>query len=463
MLNFSQMQSFVGFLLCLFSFSSFAQAIQPSATYPQFWEYQDETVLLLGGSDEDNLFQYSPLETHLDALQAAGGNYVRCTLSSRDEGNLWPFEKTDDGQYDLERWNEDYWQRFENFLEQTAQRAIIVQIEVWATFDFYRDNWMVNPFNPKNNLNYDAARSKLPAEVSTHPIYTDNNFFRSVPGQMSLFKVLEYQQRFVDKVLSYTLRYDHVLYCMDNETSVNADWGRFWSDYIKKVAQETTSKKVYTTEMWDPWDLNHIAHRETFDHPEIYDFVDISQNNHNQGQEHWDIGHRQIQRIQQSAQPRPVNNIKVYGATGNKFGHTTQDGIERFIRNVMLGAATTRFHRPDSGLGLNDTAQAVIKSMRMLTDAYDHFSAEPAMDLLDQRKENEAYARGIAGEAYVVYFTQGGEVSLKLGELAGNAKVQWLDVLRARWRDGSVIQEGETIRLQSPEEGNWVALIRKAP
>ena len=449
------------FFLSLISSASLAQAIQPSQTHPQFWEYQGEPLLLLGGSVEDNLFQYSPLESHLDTLQAAGGNYVRCTLSSRDERDLWPFAKMEDGLYDLDHWDEAYWQRFDNFLEQTAQRGIIVQIEVWATFDFYRDYWQINPFNPQNNSNYDEARSKLSSEVPTHPIYTDNNFFRSVPGQMSLFKVLEYQQKFVDNVLSYTLHYDHVLYCMDNETSVTTDWGRFWSDYIKKMALETADKTVYTTEMWDPWDLNHLAHRETFDHPEIYDFVDISQNNHNRGQEHWDIGYRQIQRIHGSDQPRPVNNIKVYGTTGNKFGHTTQDGIERFVRNVLLGAATTRFHRPDSGLGLSDTAQVVIKSMRMLTDAYDHFSAVPAMDLLEQREENEAYARGVAGEAYVVYFTQGGEVALNLSQLAGQATIRWLDVLRAEWTEGSAVQGGETIFLPSPKDGNWVAFIQR--
>lgn len=458
----SLLRSLGSFFLCLIPVWGFSQAIQPGQTHPQFWEYHGEPALLLGGSAEDNLFQYEPLAPHLDTLQAAGGNYVRCTLSSRDEGNLWPFAKADDGRYDLEQWNEAYWQRFENFLAQTAQRAIIVQIEVWATFDFYRDYWQINPFNPQNNRNYDEARSKLPADVPTHPIYTDNNFFRSVPRQMSLFKVLEYQQKFVDKVLSYTLRHDHVLYCMDNETSVNSDWGRFWSDYIKKVAQETTGQAVYTTEMWDPWDLNHVAHRETFDHPEIYDFVDISQNNHNYGQEHWDIGYRQIQRIHASDQPRPVNNIKVYGATGNKFGHTTQDGIERFVRNVLLGAASTRFHRPDSGLGLNDTAQVVIKSMRMLTNAYDHFSAAPAMDLLDQRDENEAYARGTTGEEYVVYFTRGGEVSLDLRSLDNQAEIRWLHVLRAEWADGSAIQGGKTVRLSSPGEGHWIAFIQKA-
>ncbi|MGB3587334.1 MAG: putative collagen-binding domain-containing protein [Tunicatimonas sp.] len=455
-------------LSLLWATSGFGQnanqsGISISQENPEFWAYNGETVLLLGGSVEDNLFQIDGLGEHLDQLQAAGGNYVRCTMSSRDEGNVWAFGKKADGLYDLDTWNNEYWNRFARFLEETAERDIVVQIEVWATFDFYRDNWSVNPFNPKNNVNYNAQRSKLDTVVATHPIYTENNFFRSVPSQMSLFKVLEYQQAYVDKLLSYSLDHNHVLYCMDNETSVTADWGAFWSKYIKSVAQEQYSKAVYTTEMWDPWDLDHVAHRSTIDYPETYAFVDISQNNHNKRQLHWDNGLRQIQRIHQSDQPRPVNNIKVYGANGNKFGHDNQDAIERFVRNVLLGAASTRFHRPPSGLGLGDTAQAVIKSMRMLTDAYDHFSAEPATQLLSERDENEAYARAVGGEAYAIYFPKNGEVTLNLKKIKAVGAVRWLNVLTSEWTEATEIDTEEMVNISPPEAGNWVALITEEP
>ncbi|MEM9829061.1 MAG: putative collagen-binding domain-containing protein [Bacteroidota bacterium] len=452
----------INLLIPLISFAqSNVSGISISLAHPQFWAYNGEPILLLGGSVEDNLFQIDGLAEHLDQLQTAGGNYVRCTMSSRDEGNEWAFAQTEEGLYNLDEWNDEYWSRFANFLEETAQRNIVVQIEVWATFDFYRDNWEVNPFNPKNNVNYDVQRSKLDTVVATHPIYTENNFFRSVPSQMSLFKVLEYQQAFVDKLLSYSLEYDHVLYCMDNETSVTADWGAFWSEYIKSTAQEQYEKTVYTTEMWDPWDLDHVAHRSTIDHPETYAFVDISQNNHNKGQLHWDNGARQIQRVHQSEQPRPVNNIKVYGADGNKFGHNNQDAIERFIRNVLLGAASTRFHRPPSGLGLNDTAQAVIQSMRMLTNAYNHFAAMPALQLLDERDENQAYVRAITGETYAIYFPAKGKVTLNLSALNTAGTIRWLNVLTSEWNKSTEIKASEQLVLSPPEEGNWVALITK--
>jgi hypothetical protein len=446
-------------LSCLPFTLSAQSGISISEDNPRFWSYDSKPVLLLGGSVEDNLFQINALEAHLDQMEAVGANYVRCTMSSRDEGNLWPFAKNADGLYDLNTFDPVYWERFENFLRLTAERDIVVQIELWATFDFYRDNWDVNPFNPKNNVNYDSQRSKLSEVVSTHPIYTENNFFRSVPSQMSLFRVLEFQQLFVDKLLEHSLQYEHVLYCMDNETSVTSEWGKFWSDYIKKVAREEMGKKIYTTEMWDPWDLYHVAHRSTFDHPEIYDFVDISQNNHIKGQEHWDNGLRQIQRIHQSDVPRPVNNVKVYGANGNKFGHDNQDGVERFVRNVLLGAASTRFHRPDSGLGLSDSAQMVIRNLRHAVSLYPHFEAEACNELLPDRKQNQAYLRGLAGEGFLLYLPQGGVVNADFTSLAEDAQVTWIPLLSEKGVKSHPIEAGKEVRLEAPAEGNYLAVI----
>ncbi len=131
--------------------------IQPYIENPFYWQYQDKPVLLLGGSREDNLFQIPDLEAHLDLLASVGGNYIRCTMSSRDEGDVWPYMlDTVSGMYDLNQSNKEYWRRFENALALTAARNIILQIELWDRFDFARAPWQQNPYNPKNNVNYTA-------------------------------------------------------------------------------------------------------------------------------------------------------------------------------------------------------------------------------------------------------------------------------------------------------------------
>jgi hypothetical protein len=452
-------------ILILFSpYRSFGQIysgrIQPSPVYPQYWNYQSEDILLLGGSVDDNLFQLDTLEQHLDLLVSVGGNYVRNTMSSRDPGNVWPFAQTSDGRYDLNQFNRTYWNRFENFLKETAERKIIVQIEVWATFDFYRDNWEVNPYNPKNNINYDEKRSKLPLTVPTHPIYTENDFFRSVPSQMNLAPVLWYQKKFVDKLLSYSLNFDHVLYCMDNETSVTSDWGKYWATYIQKSAR-LLNQKVETTEMWDPHDLAHPMHFETFDNPEIFSFVDISQNNHQGGDHHWNNGLQQLQYLQQMGFIRPANNVKIYGSDEGPH-QTTQNAIESFCRNILFGSASARFHRPPTGQGLNQIAQHVIKSMRMVEQSGDFFSGKPANELLSNREENEAFCRKIGVNSFIIYFPSGGQVNLQVHSGVDSYSIRWLKVLESSWKEDQMISSNskdDKLLLETPSKDHWIGLV----
>lgn len=436
-------------------------AVAISATHPRFWSLDGRTALLLGGSREDNLFQIPDLAEHLDTLVAAGGNYVRCTLSSRDPGDEWPFHfDAERGAYDLDRWNEAYWDRLERFLAETARRGVVVQVEVWATFDFYREPWERNPFNPQNNLNYTAERTRLPTAVPTHPTWTRNPFFRSVPDHDNNAPVLAYQQRFVDRLLQHTLRYGHVLYCMDNETSVTASWGRFWATYIRKKAAER-GRRVFTTEMWDPWDLGHVMHRETFDHPEIYDFVDISQNNHQRGQAHWENAVRLLERLERAGLGRPANNVKTYGADGGRHGGGTDEGVAKLVRSALLGSAAVRFHRPPSGLGLSETARRAIRGVRELSDRMPWFDASPHQDLLGEREENEAYCRALPGEAYAVYFPAGGRVTLDVSAIGGDAELVWLDLLGAGWGEAVSRPASDELVLEAPG-AHRLALVSRA-
>jgi len=425
---------------------------------PAYWQYKGRPVLLIGGSKDDSLFQIPDLQEHLDLLQSVGGNYVRNTMSSRnDKGfEVQAFRKADNGKYTLNRWNDEYWRRFERLLTLAEQRGIIVQIEVWATFDYYRDNWAVNPFNPKNNVEYTAKETGLPLEVKSHPTRTENNFFWSVPAERNQKTVLKYQQKFVDQVLSYSLQHGNVLYCMDNETSVTPEWGKYWSGYIKARAK-AAGVTVHTTEMWDPWDLAHRMHSATFDHPETYCFVDISQNNHQKGQAHWDNAQKQRARIAKHV--RPLNNTKIYGADTGRFGND-RDGMERFWRNIFGGLASARFHRPDSGLGLGAKAQANIRSMRMLTDEMHVFTCKPHNDLLSQRQANEAYCLAHPGREYAVYFTNGGEVTLDIGAMTKPASVRWLDVMKSEWHKARRVEGAGKIKLKCPSAGYWAVLVK---
>lgn len=325
-----------------------------------------------------------------------------------------------------------------------------------------RPFWQENPFNPKNNVNYTAEASGLPDTVASHPTQTENPFFFTVPALDSNGVVLPHQQAFVDELIEHALPYGNVLYGMDNETSVAPEWGAYWARYIQEKAADRRLT-VQTTEMWDPWDLAAPMHANTFDHPELYTFVDVSQNNHQEGQAHWDNAQKQRLRIADSGKIRPLNNVKVYGADGGRFGDN-RDGGERFWRNILGGMASARFHRPPSGLGLSEPAQAHLTSARMLTRAFDVVSARPANELLSNREEDEAYAMAEPGLAHAVFFPDGGEVDLDVGGVTGGRplRVQWLDVRASRWHEPKAFTpDGDgRLRLRPPGDGFWAVLVK---
>jgi len=438
-------------------------SIQPYAKNKRYWQYNGEPILLVGGSVDDNLFQLPDLENHLDAIKAAGGNYIRNTMSDRpDHGSeVYPYKQLEDGRFDLDQWNPEYWIRFENLLKESAKRDIIVQLEIWDRFDHSRENWEPSPYNPKNNINYSYEESGFEESYPEHPGKNRQPFFFTTPEQRNSRLILGYQRRFVDKILSYSLNYDNILYCQDNETSGEEAWAIYWANFLHARAN-AARKAICLTEMWDSWDLKNEVHLRTLNHPERYEFIDASQNNHNSGEKHWDA--LVWTRNYTAAAPRPINSVKVYGAGGNKFGHTDQDGIERFWRYLTGGAASVRFHRPPSGLGLSEKAIASIQSVRFLERFLKLWNLQPAQELLGKRDENEAYLAADPGNGYALYFTNGGSVSLDLSAFPEPFALHWISIDAGKLESTATIKGGGKRTITTPtKSGNWVAAVIPLP
>jgi len=437
--------------------------IRPWSENPSYWQYKGEPVLLLGASDDDNLFQWpaEKLKVHLDAMKVVGANFIRNTMSDRNDRNweLYPFRKLENGKYDLDQWDDVYWNRFDNLLRLTAERDIIVQIEVWDRFDYSTRNWPPHPYNPRNNITYSAKESGLAAEYPDHPGRNRQPFFFTTPGQRNNQVVLPIQERFVAKLLSYTLDHDHVLYCMDNETSADEAWGAHWAKFIRGKA-EAVGKNVCITEMWDDWNLRGAHHRRTLDRPERYDFADISQNNQKKGQVHWD--NFQWVRRHIAKHPRPLNTVKTYGADGERFGNS-DNGIRRWWRHVIGGAAAARFHRPPTGLGLSKRSIAAVKAARHLESIIPLWDIEPANRLLGDRQADEAYlAADAASGRYALYFTTGGSVTLDLtGARPGvPLQLQWISVAAGKpVGDPTPVASGKVVTIKAPDDVGSVAAI----
>lgn len=448
---------------------------------PFYWEYMGQPVFLIGASSNDNLFQSSDLENELDLLVSYGGNYLRCTMSSRDAGDAKPYLK-ENGLFNLDKPNPEFWQKFEKFLQMTSDKNIIIQVEIWATYDFYHSasGWAENVFNPLKNSNYNVDNSDLPSEINHTAQYKINPFFETVPAIDNNEIVLAYQKKFVDKILSHTFKYGNVLYCIDNETNAHPDWGEYWALYLRQKAGDS-NKRIFITEMWDNWDptggmvegvrqqepethpfLGRSKVKNTIHSPQLYDFVDISNNNAQNGEIHYLSALYVRNWIKKTGIIRPINNVKIYGGTiytpyTRDWAGSYKDGEERFWRDAFAGHASIRFHRPPYGHGISSVARHHVKSMRMLTDSMDFFQHEPSNNLISERDTNEAFCLAIPGMEYAVYFPGQGRV--QLNAKPGLYEMNWLHIRSSTWRDPIPVENPTLI--QTPDNDQWVVLMKR--
>ncbi|MFW6171814.1 MAG: LamG-like jellyroll fold domain-containing protein, partial [Planctomycetota bacterium] len=402
-----------------------ASRIQPYSENPFFWQYQGEPALLLGGSRQDNLFNNPEgLEEHLDRIAAAGGNYVRNTMSDRNPENRYAFSEVDDGLYDLDQWDEKYWVRFDSFLRMCYERDIIVQIEVWDPWDLFASEaplgygprntgWESHPYNPLNNVNYTAEESGLAEEIDYFSGSTpsDHAFFHTVPAMDDNKVVRRYQEVFVNRMLDFSLDYPNVLYCMNNEIGEDPEWGRYWACLIRDRA-EAEGVNVYLADMRRNSNFNSQEQIDLLHDDKHYDFFEISQNNANTGQNHFD----QILTVRERRldDPKPLNNVKIYGGEGHGWTGGEAEAPRRMWRNILGGCASSRFHRPGPddapfGIGARDLALDHISSVRALMEDVGWPNLEPDLAFAELAVERDvavrtekthvAYTRNADGQA----------------------------------------------------------------
>jgi len=477
--------------------------IKPYSKNPSYWEYRGKPIVLIGGSDRDNIFQWAldgtKLIDHLDLLSSCGGNYIRCTMSSREytaEGYRWdllpyPFAKIGD-KYDLERWDDVYWSKLREFLRETKKRGIIVQLEIWDRWNESGDSrqarfgWYWSPWNPNNNITYDWPDSPLLKEGRTS-FY--NDFHMAAVTRDAV--LLPLQQRFVEKIVDEVVDggFDHVLFQVDNESGIGDETlepDPYWARFVRSYAKTRGASDVFvcsSRRLHSPTSYKATKFQD-WDNPEVrvplvnaaFNFSDISQNNGSSGQRQYDNILWYRSRVLAHG-ARPINNVKCYHFNwpiGSSFGKdrtspTDAEAGAKFWRAVFAGAASIRFHRHTptrpaglrEGFGLASEGQRHLRSMREFIDAVHIFRMSPRNDLLSQRVTNEAYCLAEPGRRYAVFFTGDGDgcVEIELTASGRSFDLKWLDVATSCWGKRSTISSRRDYMLRAPGSAHWVAVL----
>jgi hypothetical protein len=354
-------------------------------------------------------------------------------------------------------------------------------LELWDRFDvgcnrYYKDS----PWCPANNVNYTSSESGLPekwepgdSSIHKHP------FYHSVPDMDNNQMVLSLQKKFADKVLSISLKYDHVLYVITNESTLDPDWSDFWAKYIRLKAKDL-NKKVEVSEM--PWTIAddfpfgwqktqlkdpNIWIDHVINNSETYSFCAFQfQPILKSHQEHYDrlsLIHKYV--ANHPTGLRPVNAVKIF-AHERVFGAENEENAQsRFWRPLMTGWAAVSLHRQYGDyLGFTNPGKRNLSAARKFCDLIIPWDCKPAQHLFQNREPDEAYLIANPGKSYGLYFPTTGSVDIDLKDFTGSQfTLRWISIETGEFYGAPKgIKPNPTVALRTPDSGSnagWAATL----
>ena len=204
------------FLFALTAVFSAAQPVRLHPDNPHYLLFRGKPLIIASSGEHYGAvlnpdFDY---RKYLETMQRDGMNYTRLfpgsyveppgafgiqrnTLAPASGRFLAPWVRNGN-QFDLEKWNPEYFARLKEFVKSAGERGVIVEVTLFSAT--YGDpQWAVNPFNPLNNGNATDV-------ADWHLLHTLDNG-----------KAHDYEERLVRKLVSELNGLDNVIFEIQNE------------------------------------------------------------------------------------------------------------------------------------------------------------------------------------------------------------------------------------------------------
>jgi hypothetical protein len=211
--------------------SAFSQPISLHPDNPHYFFFRGKPLAIISSGEHYGAvinpdFDYVK---YLTTLQKEGMPYTRLfagtyfeksgsfgieknTLAPAYGKALLPWKRSNEpgavaggNKFDLDKWDESYFDRLKSFISEASDRGIIVEISLFSSiYDF----WDIQVWNPRNNIN-------IRENVSKQSVQTLNNG-----------SVLKYQEMLVRKIVRELNVFDNTIFEIQNEP---------WSDHTVRT------------------------------------------------------------------------------------------------------------------------------------------------------------------------------------------------------------------------------------
>jgi len=219
---------------------------------PHYFEYKGKPFIVVSsgehyGSVINPAFDYIK---YLNTLQKDGMNYTRIftgamywevedafgitnnTLAPAAGTVLAPWKRSNvqgntngGNKFDLDQWDEEYFNRFKSVVEEAQKRNIIVEVTLFTSI--YSDkSWNTCPVNPQNNIN----NITISDYKKVHTLGNGN--------------LLKYQEKFVKRIVTELNKYDNVIFEIQNEPWADQPVGKNKPNFWEKLIPDNWESRI---------------------------------------------------------------------------------------------------------------------------------------------------------------------------------------------------------------------------
>ena len=213
-------------VLIAFSWATaIAEPIRLHPGNPHYFLYRGRTVALITSAEHYGAVMNGDFDyrRYLATLESDGLNYTRLfggsyrevpgrsfgirrnVLAPEPGRYVAPWARSDTpgyegggNKFDLDRWDQAFFERFHDFLSEASKRGIVVEVTLFSSY-YNEGHWQVSALNPANNVNRTDA-------IDWKKLHTLEN------GNL-----LAYQQLYARKLVREANAFDNVIFEIQNE------------------------------------------------------------------------------------------------------------------------------------------------------------------------------------------------------------------------------------------------------
>lgn len=395
-------------------------------------------------------------ETYLETLEEDGLNLTRLftgvyveswgegwnTLNPAPGRYLAPWARSDtpgyaDGgnKFDLDTWDEAYFERLRNFAAEAGQRNIVVEVVLFCVY-YHDDQWNLSPLNARNNINGIGTGER-------HEVFNENDA-----------AMMAVQDRMVRKIVSELKDFDNVYFELCNEPywDEGPALGDPWNDRIIQAIRDETNEHLIALNI-----ANDSARVEQIN-PEVGILNFHYAQPPNAVTMNYD--HPRVIADDETGFDGPEDTpYRIEGWDFLLAGGGAYSNLDwSFTVDAENGTSTEAEDRLGGG---SPTLRKQLGYLKRFMDEIPFIRMKPDNDLIRGGLPDTATARTLAapGEVYAIYIKGGEQVDLAVALPPGRYEADWLNPRTGEIDKKEQVQsEGGTTILSSPGYEKDIAL-----